>query len=403
MQRIALSLLLLMAVVFAVSFTLQDRYPWFTFVRAAAEGGMVGGLADWFAVTALFRRPLGLPIPHTNLVATKKDELGSSLGEFIETEFLSDDVVQDKLRSLNITERFGAWIAEPRGAAAVDEVVARAATAGMKLISDREVQALVDTLLERHLVEADWPSRLGSFGERLVDDGAHHSAIDLCSELVADWLERHPDAFRSVVERRAPSWLPKLAERFLDQKLHDEALRFATDLRTDPEHPFRTVIGEALVTWCARLQHDPAFRDRAQQFGHELFESQRTRALVDQVWIRTRELLLSQLADGDSALRSRLRALLRDLGRSLRADPTLQHTLNAWVISLAETLLTRYRHDFARVVSDTVAAWDPHEAAQKIELQVGKDLQFIRMNGTIVGALAGLTITAIAHGLHALA
>lgn len=397
MQRIALITLLGMAVVFAVSFALQDRVPWLTFVRAAAEGGMVGGLADWFAITALFRRPLGLPIPHTNLVSAKKNEIGEGLGSFIEENFLADDVIHDKLSRINGAERAGEWICRPHNARHIDQLVAQTAHAALTVLDDQDVQELLEALARRHLIEAEWSPVLGRALGELTAERYPDAVIDLAADHLDAWLVAHPQAFQALISRRTPDWLPSMVNRFVDARLHSEALRFVRDVRHNPEHPFRAVAHEFLADLAWDLQSAPELREQVHRLGREVFDSPRVRHLTTRVWERVREVLLEQFADPDSEIRQRIVRVLIDFGGKLQRDKTLQFKIDVWVMQVTEHLVRSYRHDLAGIVTDTVRKWDAQEAAQKIELQVGKDLQFIRMNGTVVGALAGLAITTVAH------
>ncbi len=402
MQGIALALLVFMALVFAVSFALQHRYPWLTFVRAAAEGGMVGGLADWFAITALFRHPLGLKIPHTNLVSAKRDDLGEGLGAFVEENFLADSVVHDKLATISGARAAGAWISMPDNAQKVDQFIADTAVGTLTVLNDSDVQELVEALARQHLVEADWAPLLGRFTEQFVTDGYQETLIDMAADRLELWLRAHPDAFEQIVNRRVPDWLPSIANRFLDSRLHSEALRFVVDVRQNPQHPFRDRVNDFLHGFARDLQHNEALQQQVADLGREVFDSPRVRTLAESVWSRLRELLTEQFRDPRSEIRNRVRLVLKDFGKRLRQDTTLQFKIDVWIMRTVEHLVRKYRSDLAGVITETVKNWDPQEAAQKIELQVGKDLQFIRMNGTVVGALAGLTITAVAHLVTAL-
>jgi uncharacterized membrane-anchored protein YjiN (DUF445 family) len=403
MQGIALALLAVMAVIFAVTFALQDRFHWLTFVRAAAEGGMVGGLADWFAITALFRRPLKLPVPHTNLVSVKKDEIGEGLGAFIEENFLADDVIHDKLSEINGARMAGEWVSKPRNAAKVDDLLANAALASLTVLDDSDVQELLEGLARKHLVEAQWAPAIGRVGQQFVADGYQSTIIDLATDHLENWLMDHPEAFQRFVTRRVPSWMPGFANRFLDSRLHSEALRFIRDVRDNSDHPFRHTVDEFLNDFMLDLQNNSELQQQVEDLGREVFDSPRIRSLAEGVWSRIRELLVDQLEEPESEIRQRIRGVLCDFGTRLQNDPTLQFKIDVWVMKTVEHLVHSYRHELAGVVSDTVRSWDAQEAAQKIELQVGKDLQFIRINGTIVGSLAGLLITAIAHLATALA
>lgn len=396
MQGVAVALLLGMAVVFVVSFALQERVPWLGYVRAASEGGMVGALADWFAVTALFRHPLGIKIPHTNLIASRKDDIGEGLGGFIEENFLADDVVHAKLSEISGARMAGEWLEEPSHAARVGGMAADAMLGALTVLDDRDVQDLVESLVRKHVVDPEWGPLLGRATASFVGGGHHEALIDIAATRLEEWLTAHPDAFDSVLSSRLPTWVPSIVDRFLDQRLHSEAVRFAQNVAADREHPARQAIGRFLGDLARDLQHQEKLQQQLEAFKHEVFDSPRIRSLAAATWGTVRTALVDMLRDPDSELRTRMTTALVDFGQRLREDPTLQYKIDVWVMNVVEHLVQRYRHDLANVVTETVQRWDAREAAEKIELQVGKDLQFIRINGTVIGSLAGLAIYTIA-------
>ncbi|WP_345752298.1 DUF445 domain-containing protein [Microbacterium rhizophilus] len=399
MKAVALGALIFMAVLFAVGFALQDRVPAFAYVRAAAEGGMVGALADWFAVTALFRRPLGLPIPHTAIIPTRKDEIGRNLGEFVETNFLEGGVVRAKLASTPIAARLGAWLRQPEHAERVATESAAVAQGVLRALSDDDVQDVIESLARRHLIQPGWGDPLGGWLERVIDTGAHHGAVDLAAETVAAWLDANPESFQGLVSRRLPSWVPSIAQRLVDHTVYNEAVAFVGAVQADPDHPARRAIDGYLARLAQNLQHDDATRGRLEQAKTTLFDSPGVRRLAAEAWGAAKQGLLRELEQPDSALRTRLRDALAEIGGRLEDEPGLRARVDTWVTDAAVFVVDRYRHDIASVITDTVERWDPQETTEKIELMVGRDLQYIRLNGTVVGALAGLTIFTIAHAL----
>ena len=215
MKGVALAALLGMAIIFMVSFALQERVPALAYVRAFAEGGMVGALADWFAVTALFRHPMGLPIPHTAIIPRRKDEIGRTLGEFVETNFLSAEVVRDKLERVGIARRLGEWMRQPDHAARLTDEASTAAVGVLRALGDDDVRELIEDLARTHLIEPEWGPPLGAWGERIVAAEAHHGAVDLAVDNIVGWLETNKTAFEGLVSRRLPSWVPSLAHRLV--------------------------------------------------------------------------------------------------------------------------------------------------------------------------------------------
>ncbi|GAA3914236.1 DUF445 domain-containing protein [Microbacterium invictum] len=397
MKGVALGALIFMAIVFVIAFVLQDQYPWLAYVRAAAEGGMVGALADWFAVTALFRHPLGIPIPHTAIIPRRKDEIGRSLGEFVETNFLEGSVVRGKLESVEIARRAGEWLREPEHADIVAAEAATMATGILQALSDDEVQDLISDLAREHLIDPKWAPTLGAWLTRVVDAGAHHGAVDLAVDSIATWLHANQDAFSGLVSRRLPSWVPSIAMRLVDDTVYHEAVKFAEAVQRDATHPARAAVDGYLARLADNLQHDPDTIDRLEDAKGAVFDSPRVRELAAEAWNTAKAGLLRALENPESPLRRRVTAALAEIGARLATDPALQRRVDDRITDAAVFLVDRYRHDIASIITDTVEKWDPAETTEKIELMVGRDLQYIRLNGTIVGALAGLAIYTIAH------
>lgn len=402
MKTLATSLLVAAAVVFAVAYALQDRYPWLGFVRAAAEGAMVGALADWFAVTALFRHPLGLRIPHTAIIPTRKDEIGASLGEFVETNFLSDQVVAGKLGSIDLAGAAADWLSEPQNSRRVVSEAFRGLTGLASLVDDDRMREAMEAVVRTHLVAPLWGPPLGRLGARVLSSGGHREALDLLLDRLDEWLEANPEAFGSVVSRRLPSWLPSFVDRVIDERLHAEALRFVREMRDDPDHRLRRSLEEYLADFADRLQHDEATIGRLEAAKGRTFDDPRIRELAASTWAAARAAAMDALSDEDGELRRRAEALVADLARQVLADDELRASLNARLTDAALHFVTNYRSDISHVITETVQSWDPAEITEKIETQVGRDLQFIRINGTVVGALAGLVIYSVATGISAL-
>jgi uncharacterized membrane-anchored protein YjiN (DUF445 family) len=399
MKRVAAGLLIVAAVVFAISFALQDEVPWLAYVRAAAEGAMVGAIADWFAVTALFRHPLGIPIPHTAIIPTRKNEIGATLGAFVEHEFLSDDVVLGKLRSIGIARRLGGWLAVPENADRLTAEASVAARGVMTLLGDDDVEDVIEKLARRHLFEPEWGPALGRMGERLVAADQQRAAVDAMFEKAEEWLEAHPEAIGGLVSGRMPRWMPDFVERIVDERAHKEVVKFVRAVREDPAHPMRETIDRYLAD---DLQHDPLMIGRLEQLKVDLLASPRVREFAGEVWASVKDTLDGALVDPDSDLRQGFRSAIVEVGIRLSSDAELAAKVDEWVTDAAAYVVRNYRGEIAGVITETVERWDPRETTEKLELQVGRDLQFIRINGTVVGALAGLAIYSIAMGVQAL-
>ena len=284
MKRVATSLLLVAAVVFAVSFAFQDEVPWLGYVRAAAEGAMVGAIADWFAVTALFRHPLGLRIPHTAIIPTRKDEIGATLGAFVEQEFLSEEVVVGKLRSVGISRRLGEWLAEPANADRVTSEASVAARGLLTLLGDDDVEDVIEQLARRHLFEPEWGPAIGRVGARLVAADQQRAAIDAMLDKAETWLATHPEAFGSMVSDRLPKWLPGFVDKMVDDRAHREVVSLVRAVRADPRHPARIAIDRWLADLTDDLQHDPIMIGRVERLKADLLDSPRVREFAGEAW-----------------------------------------------------------------------------------------------------------------------
>ncbi|MDV5146011.1 DUF445 domain-containing protein [Streptomyces sp. SBC-4] len=401
MKSLATALLLAVAVIYALATWARNAGwgPWAGYVAAAAEAGMVGALADWFAVTALFRRPLGLPIPHTAIIPTKKDQLGASLGSFVGENFLSADVVRGRLQAFGIGRRLGTWLADPAHA---DRVTAEASTAlrgALTVLRDSDVQAVVGEAITRRAEAAEIAPGLGKTLEKIVADGAHHRAVDLICTRAHDWLVTHGESVMDAVQGGAPGWTPRFVDKRIGERVYKELLRFVTEMRDMPAHPARGAIDRFLTDFAADLQADTDTRARVERLKADLLARPEIQDIIASAWSSIRTLIIAAADDDRSQLRLRARASLMSLGSRLATDARLQRKVEGWAEDAASYVVTTYRHEITSLITDTVAGWDATQTSKKIEANIGRDLQFIRINGTVVGALAGLLIYTFSHAL----
>ncbi|GEB59290.1 DUF445 domain-containing protein [Streptomyces gardneri] len=399
MKSLATSLLLAVAVIYALATWAENAGwgAWTGYVAAAAEAGMVGALADWFAVTALFKRPLGLPIPHTAIIPTKKDQLGASLGSFVGENFLSADVVRGRLAAFGIARRLGSWLADPAHA---DRVTAEASTAlrgALTVLRDSDVQAVVGEAITRRAEAAEIAPGLGKTLEKIVADGAHHRAVDLVCTRAHDWLVTHGDSVMDAVQGGAPGWTPRFVDKRIGERVYKELLRFVTEMRDMPAHPARGAIDRFLTDFAADLQADTDTRARVERLKSDLLARPEIQDIIASAWSSIRNLIIAAAEDDRSQLRLRARASLMSLGNRLATDTRLQAKVEGWAEDAAAYVVTTYRHEITSLITDTVAGWDATQTSKKIEANIGRDLQFIRINGTVVGALAGLLIYTVSH------
>ena len=399
MKRLATGMLVLMAVIFIVAFALQEQYPWLQYVRAAAEGGMVGALADWFAVTALFKHPMGLKIPHTAIIPRKKDQIGASLGSFVEENFLSEEVVKAKIASLGVSAKTGAWLARPENADRVAREGATAIRAAMLVLNDEDVQDVIESMARRHLLDPEWGPPLGKLAKRLLDDGHHLKLVELLLDRVADWVLDNQETVARLVADRSPTWVPSFVDSLMGDKVHLELYKFIAAVQADPEHQVRQQLDVYLQSLAEDLQTDPDMITRVENLKKNALGDPEVRQLAVRTWDTLKRALLEAVEDPQSELSRKFTTAVRDFGNRLATDKELAAKVDGWIEEAAGYLVRTYRSQIASVITETVERWDAEETSRKIELQVGRDLQFIRINGTVVGSLAGLVIFAVAHAI----
>jgi uncharacterized membrane-anchored protein YjiN (DUF445 family) len=392
MKAVALGLLVLAAVVYVVTL---DKGGFWGFVNAGAEASMVGAMADWFAVTALFRHPLGVPVPHTALIPRRKDDFGRSLEEFFAENFLQEQVIRERLAAADIAGRVGAWLADPTHARRVAQEAATVVALGLRRLKDEDVAAVVqEVLIPRFIAEPIAPVA-GGLLQEVVADNAHHGLVDLALEEAHRWLVHNQETFTDIVGERAPKWAPERLNEVVTNRLHLEVVRWVADIRADPDHHARRALDSLLAQLAEDLLNDPATQERAENLKRRVLEQPQTLVTGMSLWSAFRRALLDALDDVDGQLRERITRELAAFGARIGTDDALRGRLDAWGADFAVWAIGRYGEELTSVITATIERWDGQEAARRIELHVGRDLQFIRINGTIVGGLVGVIIHAV--------
>jgi uncharacterized membrane-anchored protein YjiN (DUF445 family) len=397
MKLTATAFLALAAVVYVAAVLAQrdGAAGWVGYVRAAAEAGMVGGLADWFAVTALFRHPLGLPIPHTALIPTRKAALGASLADFVGTHFLAPDVVRSRVARAELPRRVGQWLAEPAHAERVSAELAVGLRAGVAVLRDEDVRAALEDAVLNRLASAQVAPPLGRVLAEVVADRAHHGLVDLGVRELIGWLEVNRETVIEAVLAQAPDWSPRFLDERIAVKVYTEALRVSREVAADPEHAFRVSLDGFLSRLAADLSSDASTIERTEAAKRALLARTDVRAAFGGLLSAGRRLLLELIDDPDSALRRQVSDALVRLGRGLAGGDVLAAKAQSWAEQAAVYAVTNYRDELTGLISETIARWDADDTSRRVELHVGRDLQYIRINGTAVGALAGLAIHAV--------
>jgi uncharacterized membrane-anchored protein YjiN (DUF445 family) len=395
-RRRATGLLVVVAAAFAVSTALQPQARWLGWVQAAALASLVGGLADWFAVTALFRRPLGLPIPHTAIIVERKDRFAETLGTFVQESFLSPEAVVARLRSSGAVGRAAAWIADEANSRRLASFAADGIAGAAELASDADVNEVLDALFRGRLDRVALAPLAGRALDRLTRDGRHEALLDSALEGLTEHLRLHGADMHRRLGIRSPWWLPEpVSARMVDRLLaRTEAV--LAEMAADREHPLRVQLGEGIATFAHRLQVDPGLRRRGEELKAELLSQPTVRELAASVWADAKTQLRVQAEDPSSALRARLAKVIADTGRRLLDDPALAASAERSLEAAARLALAGSAEDVVGLVTGTIARWDAHDTARRLELLLGPDLQYIRINGTVVGGLAGLALHAVA-------
>jgi uncharacterized membrane-anchored protein YjiN (DUF445 family) len=392
MRTIATSLLLAAVAIYIATSLWHDAPGWVGYVRSAAEAGTVGALADWFAVTALFRHPLGLPIPHTAIIRKRKNDLGRGLQSFVATHFLAEAVVRGKIDQIGAAGRVGAWLSQPPNADRVSTEVATRLAGTLEKMNDALVVELVEKSVLPRLTDVPWAPVLGALLDRALADGLHHRAADVLLDHAEEWLVKNPDAVRGMVLEHAPVWSPRWVDEAVANKVYTEAVKLVVALRADRGHRLRGNLDGFLTDLARKLRTDPEMGQKVEDFKAQALASPAAADAVAAMWSTAKGILLDLSTDESSVPRRAATARLASFGEKLATDPELAASVNKTAADLAARAVNRYKGDIAAIIGDTVAGWEPAEASRRIELQVGRDLQFIRINGTVVGALAGLLI-----------
>ena len=395
MQRVATLMLVGVAVLFLVTKFYEARFPWLGYIRAFAEAAMIGGIADWFAVTALFRHPLGIPIPHTAIVPARKDRIGTALGNFVQRNFLTREVVASKLQGMKLGERAASWLAQPAHSRTLAQHVARGLVGATAVLKDEDVQAVVDRGIVSRLRTLQVAPLIARVFELLTAGGRHQTLLDDALRLAARFLEENEEMIRERVKAESPWWVPGAVENRLGDKIVSGVEKTLVAVAADPDHPLRVRYDEAVNRFVISLRSNPDVIAKAEQLKLELLSHPSVGDFSRSVWTDVKERLTGyaeKLANDAESEPDQIERWLTGLGHKVLEDPELAAKVNGWVVEIVTYAVEQAREEVAKLIAGTVAAWDANATSRKIELQIGRDLQFIRINGTIVGGLVGVLL-----------
>ncbi|HEX6105186.1 MAG TPA: DUF445 family protein [Gemmatimonadales bacterium] len=392
MKRRASGLLVFMALVFVAAHLLEPGYPWLGYVRATAEAAMVGGVADWFAITALFRHPLGIPIPHTAIIPTRKDRIGRTLGNFVQHNFLTEQVLGAKLRDLAPSRRAAEWLRRPENSRAVARHVAAALRSASEVVKDEDVHALLERSIIEPLRQRPVAPLLARGLTLLTANDRHQQLLDRVIAGLARLIEDNEGLIRARIHEESPWWVPG----FVDDRVHARVIagieRTLLEVATDPSHPLRRQFDDLLTEWIVQLQESPAAMARADAVKQQIFDHPTSRQLSASIWGEVKRMLDRRADPEADQPPGALERGLTALADGALEDEALLAKMDGWIVAAVLRVVEQHRHEVGSLIAHTVGSWNPEETSHRLELVVGRDLQFVRINGTLVGGLVGLAL-----------
>jgi uncharacterized membrane-anchored protein YjiN (DUF445 family) len=394
MKVVATGLLVLMAVVFVAARALQDQYPALVYVKSFAEAAMVGGLADWFAVTALFRHPLGLPIPHTAIIPRNKDRIGEALANFLKENFLIPSVVARRMRKLDVAAATGRFLQTPAGQGTRIRAGASRLIADIfESMDDERLGGILKGAISARLRKSEISPLLGHALASAINEDRHVPMLEAAIRWTARALDANETLIRDMVRKKA-NWVLKLAG--LDEKLANAIIdglrKLTAEMSTDPAHPVRVKIEEALVQLANDLQTRAETRERVEAIKDQLLDNRSVGLWLDTLWEKGREAIVRAARNPDAVLAGKLGEVLKSMGGTLEKDARIRAAINQFTRRAVVGMAASYGSSIVTLVSETVRGWDAHTVTARLEAAVGRDLQYIRINGTLVGGLVGLVL-----------
>jgi len=395
MRRLATGLLALMALVFVAALQFEKTYAPAGFVRAFAEAAMVGALADWFAVTALFRHPLGIPIPHTAIIPRNKDRIGENMGRFVEQNFLAPALVAERIAHVDFAGRLARWLAEPAQGAWLAGGIASVLPRILNALDDSDLRRFAGEHLVAGVRRIDFATIAAGMLELMTRDNRHHALVAQLIEQAKELLEEFKPQIRERVRKEVWWGLRTVSvDEMLYNRIVEAIERFLEELRDTPTHEMRARIDARLQRLIDDLRHSPELREQGESLVRQLLENQELQAYLGIVWHEVRDRILADASLPASAIRTQLQASIGNVGLALAGDKPMQEKLNVWVRREIVEQVAAHGHHVSALIADTVRRWDPETITQKAEGEIGKDLQYIRINGTLIGGLVGLLIYA---------
>jgi uncharacterized membrane-anchored protein YjiN (DUF445 family) len=397
MKIMATGLLVVMAAVFFATRAFEPSYPWLGYVKSFAEAAMVGGLADWFAVTALFRHPLGLPIPHTAIIPRNKDRIGEALANFLKENFLIPSVVARRMQNIDVAGATGRFLQTPAGEGTRIRAGASRLIADIfESLDDERLGGIVKGAISSRIRTTQISPLLGHALASAINEDRHVPMLEAAIRWTARALDANEPLIRDMVHKKA-NWVLKLAG--LDAKLADAIIdglkKLTVEMSTDPAHPVRIKVEEALAQLANDLQTRPETRERVEQIKEQLLDNKSVSLWLDALWQKGREAVIRAARNPDRVMAGKLGEVLKSMGSTLESDARIRAAINQFARRATVGMAASYGSSIVKLVSETVRGWDARTVTNRLEAAVGRDLQYIRINGTLVGGLVGLVLHAV--------
>lgn len=398
-QFFATGLFTLMAVIFIVMTVLQktNNAPWIGFVRAFSEAAMVGALADWFAVTALFHYPLGLKIPHTNLIQNKKDQIGDNLGNFVVENFLSPQSIRPFIVQLKVSEGIGEWLAKKQNQKILVEQISDIALGIVQKLEDEMVLKVIHAKAEEMIAELKMNTIVGNGLDYALQKNMHQKLITTLAKEIKNYIFNHQEVIQERVQKESFSIIPKFVDDAIAGKITRGLMQYFEEVEQNAYHDLRREITHQLQTFIGEVKTNEKWQMEFEKAKKEILKSDSIALYTKDIWQSLKRTLMEALESENSLLKTYLFKNLLSFSEQLQTNAQLQHKIDHWVRVTAYKTILKNRHRFGTLISSTVGNWEGKELSNKLELEVGKDLQFIRINGTIVGGLVGLIIYTIVY------
>ena len=393
LHHLATGLLVAMLALYALATVYAVSYPWLGFVRAFAEAAAVGALADWFAVVAMFRHPLGLPIPHTAIIPRNKDRIGESLGRFVEENFLEPEVLHAKLADVDLAGHAAGWLKQAGRATALAANVGDLLPQMLDAVEEEDVSHFISEHLVARLREIEAAPLAGELIGLLTENRRHQEIMDALLKSASRLLDEYDGMIRQKITENTAWLLRKFAlDAVVAKTILSAAEQQLKEVSEDPEHPWRRRFDDAVLDFVEKLKTSPEYRVRAQQLKEELLEHPVARTYVAGLWGEIKDAIRRDAGRADSRLKERIAAVFVGFADALLGDQSMHAKVNGWAKGAIVRAVTSRRREVGLIIAETVRRWDARTLTDKIEQEVGNDLQYIRLNGTIIGGLAGLGI-----------